>query len=472
MREIVESFPAPVSWSFAFCIRMARYAGCCRVYFQYSMTADVVRAVGVTTDITERKLAEIRIVRLNRTYSVLSGINSLIVRAADRDRLLHDVCRLAVEHGGFRVAWCGLLDEATNTLRPTAFAGDANELASSVNFRLDEETAKVSVVVDAIHALQPRFCNDLTQEDAKSIYRREFVARGYRSMVALPLVVAGKVTGCFVLLADAAGYFDEEEMRLLVELAQDISFALDHIGKSERLRYLASFDPLTGLPNRSAFVERISQYLGMSMHTQARFAVAIADPERFEALNNTLGRAGGDELLKQVALRFAAAAGGSDVVAHMGSDKFAAIIPTSAEAFDAARLLEEFWRKWLAVPFSIDGQTVELTAKAGVAIFPTDGETADKLLANAEAALREAKEGGKTFGFYTAQVSARFVERLALEKGLRRALENEEFVLHYQPKVDFVQRRVKGVEALIRWRRPDMVWYRRRHLSRFWKRTA
>ena len=98
---------------------------------------------------------------------------------------------------------------------------------------------------------------------------------------------------------------------------------------------------------------------------------------------------------------------------------------------------------------------VELTAKAGVAIFPTDGETADKLLANAEAALREAKEGGKTFGFYTAQVSARFVERLALEKGLRRALENEEFVLHYQPKVDFVQRRVKGVEALIRWRRPD-----------------
>ncbi len=98
---------------------------------------------------------------------------------------------------------------------------------------------------------------------------------------------------------------------------------------------------------------------------------------------------------------------------------------------------------------------MELTAKAGVAIFPTDGESADVLLANAEAALRAAKEGGKAFGFYTADLSERFVERVALEKSLRRALENEEFVLYYQPKVDLVQRRLKGVEALIRWRRPD-----------------
>jgi diguanylate cyclase (GGDEF)-like protein len=274
-------------------------------------------------------------------------------------------------------------------------------------------------------------------------------------MVGLPLVVTGQVRGCFVLLTDAAGYFDEEEMHLLVELAQDISFALDHIGQAERLRYLAAFDPLTGLPNRSAFVERISQYLGMAAHTQAQFLVAIADPERFEVLNNTLGRAGGDELLKQVAARFAVAAGGSDVVAHMGSDKFAVIIPGSSEGFDAARLLEEFWSKWLAEPFSVAGQAVELTAKAGVATYPADGQTANVLLDNAEAALREGKESGKTFAFYTANLSERFMERVGLEKSLRKALENEEFVLYYQPKVDLVERRLKGVEALIRWRRPE-----------------
>jgi diguanylate cyclase (GGDEF)-like protein len=362
---------------------------------------------------------------------------------------------LAVEHGGFRVAWCGLLDQATNTLRPSAFAGDANDLAPSVILKFDEETAKTSLVVAALRSQLPQVCNDLTHADAKALYKKEFVARGYRSMAALPLIVTGQVTACLVLLTDASGYFDEEEMRLLGELAQDISFALDHIGKADRLRYLASFDPLTGLANRSAFVERISQYLGMARHTQARFVVAIADPERFEVLNNTLGREGGDQLLQLAATRFAAAAGGSDVVARIGSDKFAAIIPGSAEGFDASRLLEEFWRKWLAAPFKVGEQSVELTAKAGVAIFPSDGDDANALLANAEAALRVAKEGGKTFGFYTANLSERFVERLALEKGLRRALENEEFVLYYQPKVDLVQRRVQGVEALIRWRRPE-----------------
>jgi diguanylate cyclase (GGDEF)-like protein/PAS domain S-box-containing protein len=415
----------------------------------------LVRTVGVTADITERKLAELRIVRLNRTYSVLSGINSLIVRATDRDALLRDACRLAVEQGGFRVAWCGLLDGTARILRPSAFAGDADDMAPHVSFSLDAETAKISLVVEALRTQLPQLCNDLTREDAKSLYRQEFVARGYRSMVALPLVLSAQVIGCFVLLTDACGYFDEEEMRLLLELAGDISFALDHIGKVERLHYLASFDPLTGLANRAAFVERIGQYLHMAAHTQARFIVAIADPERFEVLNNTLGREGGDELLRQAATRFAAAAGGADVVAHIGSDKFAAIIPGGYADFEAARLLEEFWDKWLAAPFCIGGQSVELTAKAGVAIFPADGDSANALLANAEAALRAAKEGGKTFGFYTANLSERFTERRALDKSLRRALENEEFVVHYQPKVDLLQRRVTGVEALIRWRRPE-----------------
>lgn len=455
LREIVQSFPAHGTQEF----RILHPDGSTRWLltriFPILDDSGVVRAVGVTTDITERKVAEIRIGRLNRTYAVLSGINSLIVRATDRDVLLRDACRLAVAHGGFRVAWCGLHDEGTNTLRPSAFAGDADDLAPFVSFKLDEETARVSLVVEALRTQLPQLCNDLTQQDAKSIYRQDFVTRGYRSMVALPLVVTGKVIGCLVLLTDTSGYFDDEEMLLLGELAQDISFALDHIGKMERLSYLASFDPLTGLPNRSAFEECIGQYLGMAMHTQASFAVVIADPERFEVLNNALGRTAGDELLKQAAWRFATAAGGTDVVARIGSDRFAAIIPGRSEDFDAPRLVEEFWRKWLAAPFVVEGQSVELTAKAGVAVFPTDGETATTLLGNAEAALREAKESGKPFGFYTAHLSERFLARLVLEKSLRRALENEEFELHYQPKVDLVQRRVKGVEALIRWRRPD-----------------
>ncbi len=130
----------------------------------------------------------------------------MIVRATDRDTLLRDACRLAVEHGGFRVAWCGLLDEETNTLRRTAFAGDANELAPTVSFTFDEETAKDSAVVEALRTQRPQVCNDLTDQNAKSKYRQEFVARGYRSFVGLPLVVGGHALGCFVLFTDSPDY--------------------------------------------------------------------------------------------------------------------------------------------------------------------------------------------------------------------------------------------------------------------------
>ncbi len=454
-REIVPAFPAHGELEF----RILHPDGALRwVFTRIFPILDnngVVRAVGVTTDITARKQAEIRIVRLNRTYAVLSGINSLIVRSTDRDALLRDACRLAVEQGGFRVAWCGLVDAQSAEMLPAAYAGDAGDMAAAVRVGLDDQTVQRSMVAEVVKTQVPAYCNDLLNDDARSLYRDELLQRGYRSMVALPLVVAGQSAGCFVLVSEAVDYFDAEEMLLLVELAQDISFALDHIGKSEQLRYLASYDPMTGLANRGEFEQRIGQYLSIAAHTQAHFAVVIADPERFEVLNNTLGRAGGDELLRKAASRFSAAAGGSDVVARVGSDKFAVIIPGSSEGFNASRQVEEFWRRWLSAPFSIGGQSVELTAKAGVAIFPADGDAAATLLANAEAALREAKESGKSFGFYTPHLSERFVERLALEKSLRRALENEEFVLHYQPKVDLVQRRVKGVEALIRWHRPD-----------------
>jgi diguanylate cyclase (GGDEF)-like protein/PAS domain S-box-containing protein len=413
----------------------------------------VVRTVGVSKDITERKLAELRIVRLNRTHSVLSGINSLIVRATDRQALLWDACRLAVDKGGFLGAWCGLTDAMTPELRAAAFAGNAPDLAAAVRLSVDEAGARASLVADAAWSRQIRVCNDLAGEDAPAAYREQLLAAGYRSLVALPLVVAGAAAGCLVLLTDAPDYFDEEELRLLAELADDISFALDHIGKAERLEYLASFDALTGLANRRAFEQRVTQYVEVAARTHGRFAVVVADPERFEAVNSTLGRAAGDELLRQLAQRFVAAAGGEDVSAHMGADQFAAIVPVDGAR--VTRLLDDLWQRWLGAPFEVGGQVLELTAKAGVALYPDDGTSAEALLANASTALRDAKESGKAAGFYTPHLSERFAERLALEKDLRRALDNGEYELHYQPKVDLAHRKVRSVEALLRWRSPQ-----------------
>jgi diguanylate cyclase (GGDEF)-like protein/PAS domain S-box-containing protein len=454
LNAIVRSFPAQGRTEF----RIVRPDGAvrwvlARIFPIVDHRGVVIRVVGVAKDVTERKLAELRIVRLNRTHSLLSGINSLIVRASDRAALLWDACRLAVAEGGFRGAWCGLTDAGSSELRSAAYAGDAPDFAGHVRFRIDDPAAREGLVADAMLSRQIRYCNDLLADEARPPYREQLIAHGYRSLVALPLVEAGKAAGCMVLLTDSPEHFDAEELRLLTELAGDISFALDHIGKIERLAFLDSFDALTGLPNRRAFEQRVAQYVAMAAHTQARFAVVIADPERFEALNSTFGRAAGDEVLRLVATRLVEAAGGEDVVAHMGGDQFAAIVP-----LDGARMthqLDELWRKWLGGPFDIDGQGVELTAKAGVAFYPADGTSAEALLANAAAALRETKQSGRTVSFYTRDLGERFAERLALQKDLRRALENGEFELHYQSKVDLATRRLRGVEALLRWRRPQ-----------------
>jgi diguanylate cyclase (GGDEF)-like protein/PAS domain S-box-containing protein len=452
VQQIVRAFPAEGNCEF----RILRPDGSVRWVFTRVFpildNGEIVRTVGVTQDITERKLAELRVTRLNRTLSVLSGINSLIVRANDRQTLLKDACRLAVAEGEFQLAWCGLL-EGGNELRPVATAGNGEDIAAAVSIRLDEPESASSFVADAMRSTQPRFCNDLSAEDARVMHRDLLLERGHLSAIALPLAVGDKIGGCFVLFAGSRGYFDDEEIRLLSELSDDISFALDHIGKAERLAYLAAYDPVTGLANRGAFEERIAQYVSMASHTHTEFAVVVADPERFEALNNTFGRAVGDEILQRAARRFAEVAGGDDVSGHVGSDQFAAIISGPVDGVALSRRLDELWRNWLATPFEIQGQVIELTAKGGVALYPNDGATAGALLANATAALRDAKQSGKTIGFYTRHLSERFAERIALEKCLRRALENGEYELHYQPKVDLVHRRIMGLEALLRWRR-------------------
>jgi diguanylate cyclase len=245
-------------------------------------------------------------------------------------------------------------------------------------------------------------------------------------------------------------------MRLLGELAGDVSFALDHIEKAERLNYLAYYDALTGLANRTLFHERLGLHVSGAARSNRKLALVIVDPERFASVNDSLGRSAGDQLLRQIAERFTASVGDHDCIGRLGSDQFAAVIPDFRDEGELARLVEEWWRNWLATPFSLDGRELTIAAKAGIALFPGDGEDADTLMRSAEAALTNAKSSGKRYAYYAPHLTEHLAERLALENRMRHALENEEFVLHYQPKVDLTTRRLMGVEALIRWQNPEL----------------
>jgi diguanylate cyclase len=416
----------------------------------------LARVVGMVTDITQRKQAESRIEHLNRVHGMLSGINSLIVRVTDRTELFWDACRLAVDHGRFRMAWCSWLDPQTSQVMPVAWAGDGADLAQLMSFKLDSEAEEETLIPTALRRQQPVICDDLRLDSTLVPCAQQMVERGYCSIVALPLVIDADAVGVLVLVMDEPGFFDAEELRLLTELSSDISFALDHIKKSERLNYLAYYDSLTGLANRTFFYERLAQYVSAASRGKNKFALVIADAERFETVNDTFGRHAGDELLRQMGQRLVSCVGDASEVARLGADQFAAVIFDVGDVTDIVHTIDQWRQQWLGEPFMVEGNGLRMSAKTGIALYPADGNDPVTLMRNAEAALKNAKTTGDRLLFYEPHLSDRANQALTLENQLKRALELEQFVLYYQPKVDLETRKVVGVEALIRWQSPEL----------------
>jgi diguanylate cyclase (GGDEF)-like protein len=259
-----------------------------------------------------------------------------------------------------------------------------------------------------------------------------------------------------VLYSGEPGFFDDDEVRLFREVTSNIGLALELISKQDKLDYLALYDPLTGLPNRTLFRERLTQALEAERRGHSKLALMVFDIERFRSVNDAFGPLAGDRLLQQTAAGLRATAGDISRVAYLGGDVFAIMIPALHDAADIATVLRERAARILEEPFMIEGRELRLKVKAGIALFPEDGADAETLFRNAEAALKRAKQTGERYFFYAPQINARVTERLDLEHALRVAIEQREFVLHFQPKVDLATRRIVGLEALIRWERPGI----------------
>jgi PAS domain S-box-containing protein len=436
-----------------------------------SPAGDVIGTASIGEDITEQKLAERKIKGLNRVYAVLSGINTLLVRVRNRNELFREACKVAVDHGRFVMAWIGTVDLDAGIVQPVASAGDVGDFFATAALTLNDALpGGLGLVGQVIAAMEPVVSNDATN-DPRLLMKRELPLRRIGSVAVLPLTVGKKSVGVLALYAADSGFFDDEEMKLLVELAGNISIGLEHIQQSEKLDYLAYYDPLTGLANRTLFLERVGQLLIAAGDAKRKITVFVLDVERFSTVNEALGRQAGDALLKHIGERmlkagrgefdfprvagdrFAALREGSHL-ARVGGDHFA-VVSTEPQSEQQVTQLAEFkLKKYFDIPFRFGESEMRVSAKIGIAIFPNDGADAETLLTNATAAVWEAKAGSEQYVFYKTEMSNRTTATLTMENMLRRALENEEFVLHYQPKVEFASQRIVGVEALIRWQSP------------------
>jgi diguanylate cyclase (GGDEF)-like protein/PAS domain S-box-containing protein len=409
---------------------------------------------GVAVDLTERLRAEQKVARLSRIQRVLSDINSTIVRVRDREKLFREACRIAVEGGGFKLAWVGLVDRETGDIRPHTWMGDDDGFLGNIRLSVRDDLPRGrGVSGEAFRSRKPVVVNDVAS-DERLYFKQETLQSGFRAFMVMPLLVESEPVGALYFYTEETGFFDQGEVELLTELAGDISFALEYIEKEDRLNYLAYYDALTGLPNRQLFNERVSQAVHSAQHDSSKVALVMLDLQRFAIINDTLGRSAGDAVLKEVSARLRQALEERHLLARISADTFAILLADIGDAAGVAHVLEQAIITAVSRPFSAGGQEMRPSVRCGVALFPGDGADADTLFRNAEAARKKARESGERYLFYAPQMNAMVAEKLDLENRLRIAVANEQFVLHYQPKVSIADGRAVGLEALIRWRTP------------------
>lgn len=410
---------------------------------------------GRNEEITERKRAETQIIRLNRLYGIVSGINAAIVRTRNRQELFTEACHIAVEHGQFRMAWIGSVDSKGTGLSPLAWSGFDEGYFDKITQAIRNN--KTDTLILAMRALQektPVVCNDIDSDPQFAHWRIDALQRGYRSMGAFPLMGDSQPVGLFVLYAPELNFFDVEEIKLLTELTANISYALEYLKKEEKLNYLAYHDVLTGLPGRTLFHDRLVQAVTNAHRHGDKLGVLFIDLDHFKNINDSLGHYVGDMLLKQVAALFTACMREDDTVARLGGDEFVVILASMASE-DEAWMVSQKILKLMTEPFTIEAHELFVTCSIGIALYPKDGDDAKTLLQSADGALYLAKNKGRNNAqFCTAEMNAKALERLTLESELRQAINRQEFLLHYQPRVDMVSGEITGMEALVRWQHP------------------
>jgi diguanylate cyclase (GGDEF)-like protein len=404
--------------------------------------------------------------RTSRMFAALSATNEAILRARTRDELYQMICEAAVNGAKFTSTTVFLADPDSDFLRVAATAGPNADFITTQRYsRKAEHPEGRGLTGTAYRSGQPCIVNDIRVHTRPAQLRyRNNEYRSAKAGAAMPLSCRGEVIGVVLFMAAERHPFTDEFVELLQRLVSNVAYALENFDRADdqrqaerHIQYLAAHDSLTGLPNRVTFNELLDQSIKLARRDHSKCAVLFIDLDRFKIINDSLGHAAGDLLLVETSRRLRACLAESDVVARFGGDEFVVILNNVEGSAQVAQVARRILASLLPT-LNLAGHECRTTGSIGVAIYPENGEEPHTLIKNADIAMYVAKEEGKNdFRFFSPKIKGGLsIERLMLEGQLRRAVERDELVLYYQPKIDAITEAVSGVEALLRWQHPEL----------------
>jgi diguanylate cyclase (GGDEF)-like protein/PAS domain S-box-containing protein len=426
-----------------------------------NVDSNIKHFIVLSRDITERKENEEKIIRLSRLYATLSQCNQSIARSKSEDELFPLICKNVVDFGGIKMAWIGIKDESADYIKAVSFYGSGSEYLKNLFISLNpnDSTAK-GPIGRAFHEQISFWCQDFQNDLMTKNWHEKGKEFGWASSAALPLKQNGKVIGVFTIYSSELNAFDNDVQNLLEEMILDINYALDVFANEKerritekRIHYLANFDTLTALPNRTQLDFLMKEIFNFAKLNSSNFVVMFLDLDRFKYINDSLGHSIGDTVLIETAARLKSNLRDEDTVARLGGDEFIIILPNiqiNSIVHMAQRLLDGFQK-----PFYINNHELSISASIGISIYPHDGSDFETLYKNADTAMFRAKQDGRnTFCFFTREMQQYSMRHLELSNALRYALNRNELQLYYQPQISAHNGKLIGTEALLRWFHP------------------